>query len=137
MQARPWMPYALVAPSVIFLGALFIVPLVQTIWLSVATEGGPSLANYRRMAGDLNFSAAIRNTFLLTLVVVPLQIALALLMATMVRQAGEGPRPRPLGLDHPPRRLGPRRRPRLARASCRTPATSTRPSTASGSSPAR
>jgi multiple sugar transport system permease protein len=90
MQARPWMPYALVAPSVIFLGALFIVPLVQTIWLSVATEGGPSLANYRRMAGDLNFSAAIRNTFLLTLVVVPLQIALALLMATMVGKLEKG-----------------------------------------------
>jgi multiple sugar transport system permease protein len=90
MQARPWMPYALVAPSVIFLGALFIVPLVQTIWLSVATEGGPSLANYRRMAGDLNFGAAIRNTFLLTLVVVPLQIALALLMATMVSKLEKG-----------------------------------------------
>ena len=90
MQARPWMPYALVAPSVIFLGALFIVPLVQTIWLSVAAEGGPSLANYRRMAGDLNFGAAIRNTFLLTLVVVPLQIALALLMATMVSKLEKG-----------------------------------------------
>src|SRR5918993_4070221 len=90
MQARPWMPYALVAPSVIFLGALFIVPLVQTIWLSVAAEGGPSLANYRRMAGDLNFGAAIPNTFLLTLVVVPLQIALALLMATMVSKLEKG-----------------------------------------------
>jgi multiple sugar transport system permease protein len=84
------MPYALVAPSVVFLGALFIVPLVQTIWLSVATEGGPSLANYRRMTGDLNFSTAVRNTFLLTLVVVPLQIALALLMATMVGKLEKG-----------------------------------------------
>lgn len=90
MHARPWMPYALVAPSVVFLGALFIVPLVQTIWLSVATEGGPSLANYRRMTGDLNFSTAVRNTFLLTLVVVPLQIALALLMATMVSKLERG-----------------------------------------------
>jgi multiple sugar transport system permease protein len=90
MQARLWMPYALVAPSVLFLGALFIVPLVQTIWLSVATEGGPSLANYQRMAGDLNFGAALRNTFLLTLVVVPLQIALALLMATMVSKLEKG-----------------------------------------------
>jgi multiple sugar transport system permease protein len=90
MHARPWMPYALVAPSVVFLGALFIVPLVQTIWLSVATEGGPSLANYRRMTGDLNFSTAVRNTFLLTLFVVPLQIALALLMATMVSKLERG-----------------------------------------------
>jgi multiple sugar transport system permease protein len=84
------MPYALVAPSILFLGALFILPLVQTIWLSVASDGGPSLANYQRMAGDLNFGAAVRNTFLLTLVVVPLQIALALLMATMVSKLKKG-----------------------------------------------
>jgi multiple sugar transport system permease protein len=85
MNARAsWIPYALIAPSIVLLGALFIVPLVQTIWLSVATENGPSLDNYARMAGDLNFSLAIRNTFLLTAVVVPLQVALALGMATMV-----------------------------------------------------
>jgi multiple sugar transport system permease protein len=85
MPARAsWIPYALIAPSIVFLGALFIVPLVQTIWLSVATENGLSLENYARMAGDLNFSVAIRNTFLLTAVVVPLQVALALGMASMV-----------------------------------------------------
>ena len=83
-----WIPYALIAPSILFLGALFLVPLVQTIWLSVASEGPPSLANYQRMVGDLNFGLAVRNTFLLTLVVVPLQIALALGMATMVGKLG-------------------------------------------------
>ena len=32
MPARTsWIPYALIAPSVLFLGALFLVPLVQTI----------------------------------------------------------------------------------------------------------
>jgi multiple sugar transport system permease protein len=91
MTARAsWIPYALIAPSVVFLGALFLVPLVQTIWLSFSDGGGLSLANYRRMAGDLNFSVAIRNTFLLTLVVVPLQVALALAMATMVSKLDKG-----------------------------------------------
>ena len=42
------------------------------------------------MAQDLNFGTAIANTFLLTLVVVPLQIALALAMATMVAKLGRG-----------------------------------------------
>jgi multiple sugar transport system permease protein len=79
-----WIPYALIAPSVVFLAALFLVPLVQTIWLSVSSGEGLSLDNYARMTGDLNFTVAIRNTFLLTLVVVPLQVALALGMATMV-----------------------------------------------------
>jgi multiple sugar transport system permease protein len=42
------------------------------------------------MAGDLNFSLAIRNTFLLTAVVVPLQVALALLMAVMLTKIERG-----------------------------------------------
>jgi multiple sugar transport system permease protein len=42
------------------------------------------------MAGDLNFSLAVRNTFLLTLVVVPLQVVLALAMATMVSKLDKG-----------------------------------------------
>jgi multiple sugar transport system permease protein len=91
MHSRaPWLPYALIAPSVLFLGALFLVPLVQTIWLSFSAGDGVSLANYQRMAGDLNFSLAIRNTFLLTAVVVPLQVALALSMAVMVSKLERG-----------------------------------------------
>jgi multiple sugar transport system permease protein len=91
MPARAsWSPYALIAPSVVFLAALFLVPLVQTIWLSVSSGDGLSLANYERMAGDLNFALAIRNTFLLTLVVVPIQLALALTMAVMVSKLEKG-----------------------------------------------
>jgi multiple sugar transport system permease protein len=85
-----WIPYALIAPSVVFLGALFIVPLVQTIWLSFSADDGISLGNYARMAGDLNFSVAIRNTFMLTLVVVPLQVALAIGMAMMITKVDKG-----------------------------------------------
>jgi len=91
MPARTtWIPYALIAPSVVFLGALFLVPLVQTIWLSFSAGEGLSLDNYQRMAGDLNFSLAVKNTFLLTLVVVPLQVVLALGMATMVSKLDKG-----------------------------------------------
>ncbi len=36
MMRSPWLPYALIAPSVIFLGAFFLSPLVQTIWLSLS-----------------------------------------------------------------------------------------------------
>jgi multiple sugar transport system permease protein len=42
------------------------------------------------MAADLNFSLAIRNTFLLTAVVVPIQIALALGMSVMVSKLEKG-----------------------------------------------
>jgi multiple sugar transport system permease protein len=90
MTRSSFLPYALIAPSVAFLAAFFLVPLVETVWLSFATGSGASLDNYRRMAQDLNFGTAIANTFLLTLVVVPLQIALALAMATMVAKLGRG-----------------------------------------------
>jgi multiple sugar transport system permease protein len=88
MTDRPWLPYALVAPSVLFLAALFLLPLGQTLWLSLSGGAGLGLENYRRMATDLNFATAVRNTFLLTLVAVPAQLALALLMATMVQKLG-------------------------------------------------
>ena len=90
MTRSSFLPYALIAPSVAFLAAFFLVPLVETVWLSFATGSGASLDNYRRMAQDLNFGTAIANTFLLTLVVVPLEIALALAMATMVAKLGRG-----------------------------------------------
>jgi multiple sugar transport system permease protein len=83
-------PYLLIAPSLVFLVAFFLFPLVQTIWLSFASTGGVGLENYRRMLGDLNFGTAVRNTFALTLVAVPIQIALAITMAVMVQKLERG-----------------------------------------------
>ena len=87
---RSWIPFLLIAPSVVFLTLLFMVPLIQTIWLSGTADGGPSLENYQRMVNDLNFAGAVRNTFLLTLVVVPIQVAIALAMGSMVAKVGIG-----------------------------------------------
>lgn len=91
MTAPRWIPYALIAPAALFLAALFIVPLVQTILLSFDGGGTPDhLANYRKMASDLNFTLAIRNTFLLVGVVVPIQLALAMGMAVMLQKMSTG-----------------------------------------------
>jgi multiple sugar transport system permease protein len=83
-------PYLLVAPSLAFLGIFFLVPLAQTIKLSFTSEGALSLGNYSRMAGDLNFAVAIRNTFLLVITVIPLQVALALAMGVMLQKLSRG-----------------------------------------------
>jgi multiple sugar transport system permease protein len=90
MTQRRWVPYALVAPCVIFLAVLFLLPLGQTLWLSLSGADGVSFANYARMWNDLNFADALRNTFLLTLIVVPAQLALALLMAVMIARIDRG-----------------------------------------------
>ncbi len=87
---RPWLPYALILPSVAFLALLFVVPLVQTVWLALSENGAPSLANIRTMAGDINFARSVQNTFLLALAVIPVQIAIALAMGTLVSKIGAG-----------------------------------------------
>jgi multiple sugar transport system permease protein len=90
MTQSRWLPYALIAPAVIFLGALFVAPLVQTILLSFQDGAALSLANYRRMAGDLNFIPALRNTFALVIVIIPVQLALAIAMGLMVQKLAHG-----------------------------------------------
>ena len=84
------LPYALIAPAVIFLLALFVAPLVQTILLSFQDSATLSLANYRRMATDLNFVPALRNTFALVVVIIPVQLALAIAMGLMVQKLNAG-----------------------------------------------
>jgi multiple sugar transport system permease protein len=89
MNAR-LLPYLLIAPAVVFLAAFFLLPLAQTIALSFEAGGGLGLDNYTRMIGDLNFNAAVRNTFLLVITVVPIQVALALAMGMMLQKMARG-----------------------------------------------
>ena len=84
------LPYLLIAPSVLFLTGLFLVPLGQTAVLAFQQGGAWSLGHFGRMADDLNFSDAMRNTFTVVLLAVPLQVALALGMTMMLRQVKRG-----------------------------------------------
>lgn len=83
----PRLPYLLIAPSVVFLLVLFVWPLAETALLALRTPDGSFTTRYlARMAGDLNFGPALRNTLLLVAVVVPLQVMLALGMALMLQK---------------------------------------------------
>jgi len=90
MNAPRLLPYALIAPAVVFLAAFFLLPLAQTIALSFEAGDGIGLDNYARMVGDLNFATALRNTFLLVITVVPIQVALALAMGMMLQKMARG-----------------------------------------------
>jgi multiple sugar transport system permease protein len=83
-------PYILIAPSVIFLMLLFVVPLIETVALAFTTPEGPGFGSFRQMLGDLDFLDAARNTFALVLCVVPLQLAAALGMSMMLRHVRWG-----------------------------------------------
>ena len=89
MRARS-IPYLLIAPSLGFLTVLFFVPLVQTIALAFQADGIWSTANFSRMAGDLNFTDAVVNTFEIVIIVVPLQLLLALGMAMLLQHVRGG-----------------------------------------------
>ena len=87
------LPFTLLLPSIVFLAVLIVIPMAQALLLSFATDsGGFTLENFRRMLADVNFSDAWRNTFLLLVVIVPLQVALALAMALLVNSRFRGHR---------------------------------------------
>ena len=87
------LPLTLLFPSMLFLAVFILVPMAQAVLLSVATEdGGFSLANFGRMFADASFNDAWRNTFLLLLLIVPLQVALALAIALLVNSRFRGHR---------------------------------------------
>jgi len=89
MNARV-IPYLLIAPSLAFLTVLFFVPLVETVALAFQADGAWSAVNFARMAGDLNFTDAVVNTFEIVVIVVPLQLLMALAMAMMLQHVRGG-----------------------------------------------
>jgi multiple sugar transport system permease protein len=86
-----WVPYALILPSMVFLLVFFVWPLAETIVAAFTDSAGqPSAANLQRMWADINFRPALRNTLILVAVVVPLQVMMALAMATLLQQLNRG-----------------------------------------------
>lgn len=78
-------PYLLLLPSVIFLLVFFMWPMLQALVLAFQTSTGAlTLDNMRTMVNDLNFWDALRNTLALLLIIVPLQVVLALIMALVI-----------------------------------------------------
>ena len=92
-RTGPLLPFTLVLPAMLFLAVLIVVPMAQAVVLALATEdGGFSLDNFTRMLADASFNDAWRNTFLLLLLIVPLQVALALAIALLVNSRFRGHR---------------------------------------------
>ncbi|MFC5751651.1 carbohydrate ABC transporter permease [Actinomadura rugatobispora] len=89
-------PYLLLVPSALFMLALFAWPLVQGVATALrdpSTGTGFGLESFRRMVEDPAFWPAVRNTVLLIVIVLPVQFALAIAMALLLRE-----RPRLSGL---------------------------------------
>lgn len=87
--------YAFIAPALAGLLALYIIPLVSTVFLSF-TETGPFGGatfiggdNYARLVGDPQFWLALRNSVVYTLIVL-LGIPISIVIATLINSVRRG-----------------------------------------------
>ncbi len=91
-----WHGYAFVGPFVALYALLLILPLFMGIFISFhrADLFGARLwvgaENYVRLASDPIFHSALRNTFLLTLLIVPMLTVLTLALALALNRATRG-----------------------------------------------
>src|SRR5438094_1531679 len=97
MSARRWredaLPFALLLPSVADLALLIQLPMFQALLLAIqGDDGALTTEHLQRMANDVNFRDAIRNTLVLLVLIVPAQIVLALVMALLVHSRIKGHR---------------------------------------------
>lgn len=79
-----FLPYLLIGPATLFLLVFFVYPFVQIIFQVFAEPDGPTLQNIQSMLADWKFSAVVFNTVLIAALVIPLQLVMALAMASMV-----------------------------------------------------
>jgi multiple sugar transport system permease protein len=84
------LPYLLLLPATLFLCVFFLYPFVLVAWEAITRDGVVTLDNFRTMAGNWKFPETLRNTVLLAAIVVPLQLALALTMASIVSRMERG-----------------------------------------------
>ena len=90
MMSPRALPYLLLLPATLFLCVFFLYPFVLVAADSVTRGGEWSLDNFSRMAAHWKFSTAFWNTLLLAALVVPVQLAMALTMASVVSRVERG-----------------------------------------------
>ena len=84
------LPYLLILPVTVFLGVFFLYPFVLVAQQAFTTGAGFTFDNFTKVTTHWKFPTSFKNTLLLAAAVVPVQLALALLMATMVTNMKKG-----------------------------------------------
>lgn len=78
--------WLLLLPSTLFLAVFFLWPMVQGLLLSLQGESGGITGDFfSRMVASPRFWPSVRNTLLVTIVVLPLQFAIALAMGLILQ----------------------------------------------------
>jgi multiple sugar transport system permease protein len=86
-----YLPYLLLLPATLFLAIFFAYPMVQSLILALQdSQGGFTFDNISTMVKDVNFGDALRNTLVFIIIIVPLQVVLALVMALIINTGLKG-----------------------------------------------
>lgn len=90
-RREKWLPYLLIFPTLLFLACFFVWPLVQAFSLAFqSSSGAPTLEHLRRMADDFYFARALRDTAVMLVLIIPIQLGLALAAALIVNSRVRG-----------------------------------------------
>lgn len=84
------LPYLLILPAALFLLVFFVYPFVQIGVLAVSGPEGFTLRHIQTMTSHWKFNSALGWTLLLAVVVVPIQLVMALSMASIVTKLKAG-----------------------------------------------
>lgn len=93
---RDWRGLLFVAPFLLLYSLILVYPLLRGFWLSfnqvdIFGDGKfVGLANYIQLSRDGIFAQSLINTFVVTLMIVPVLTVLALLLAIALNNAGRG-----------------------------------------------
>jgi multiple sugar transport system permease protein len=92
MKKSTLTPYLLIAPAMVFMALFFAYPMAEAFSLALRDRdtGTFTLANYAAMFSDVQFSPAMVTTLILIVVIIPVQFALALVMALVVNAKLKG-----------------------------------------------
>jgi multiple sugar transport system permease protein len=90
-RLRGLTPYLLVAPAVLFLVYFLFWPALGAFGVAFQTASGQwTLANFQDLVRDTDFGLAVRNTFLLLAIIIPLEFVVALAMAVLAQSRLRG-----------------------------------------------
>lgn len=84
------LPYLLLLPATLFLLVFFVYPFLQIAVLAFSGPEGFTLKPFQTMATHWKFQTTLWNTILLTAIIVPIQLVMALAMASIVAKLKTG-----------------------------------------------
>lgn len=80
-----WLPYLLILPTIVLICVFKIYPIIDSVIQGVlSTEGSFTLDNYKLLFADKTFWSSLWVTLKFNVIIIPLQIIIAFIMAMMV-----------------------------------------------------